>query len=35
MSPTYAKYFDNEDRPRDPGAERKIAEELGNDGPTL
>jgi hypothetical protein len=35
MSSTYTGYFDNEDRPRDPEAERKIAEELGNDGPNL
>lgn len=35
MSPPYTEYFDNEDRPRDPEAERKIAEELGNDGPSL
>jgi hypothetical protein len=34
-SQAYTGYFDNEDRPRDPEAERKIAEKLGNDGPSL
>lgn len=34
VNPAYTEYFDNEARPRDPEAERKIAEELGNDGPS-
>lgn len=31
----YTEYFDNKDRPRDPEAERKIAEELGVETPSL
>jgi hypothetical protein len=35
MASAYSDYFNDENRPRDPEAERKIAEELGKDGPSL
>jgi hypothetical protein len=35
MSARYHAYFDDEDRPRDPEAVRKIGEELSKDGPAL
>ena len=35
MANSYAEYFDNEDRPHDPEAERKIAEALAAEGPSL
>lgn len=35
MPPSYTEYFDDEDRPRDPEAERKIAEQLEATGPSI